>query len=240
MRFRQTVRKQEVGYHIDRHILSNRLTRDGQTIASPVIDAMVDVKLIYHIDVKGKVTSIEGYDGIRKNLRSKFPPQLVQNIGTLFNDESLRRNNLAEWEYRVGQLSGRTIHIGEAWISQESILLPGGGHIVSHTATLFAGWKACPDGHCLQILFFYDNDPVQLHKRVNQISAAALKQSSQPAVGVPVGSLKGEGERLVNPKTLRTVSEKTTRVLEVRIPGKDNTTHSSKIVEINEYTVNPK
>ena len=91
MHFRQTVQKQAVGYRIDRHILSNRLTRDGQTIASPMIDAMVDVKLTYHIDVKGKATSIEGYDGILKNLRSKLPPQLVKNIGILF--KGLNRAN---------------------------------------------------------------------------------------------------------------------------------------------------
>ena len=237
-RFRWTAHKKESGYSVERDIHSNSLTRDGYTVASPMIDAMAGVNLTYSIDAEGKVTGIEGYDGILENLKSKFPPQLMQTFGPLFNAESLRKGDLAEWKGRIEQFAGRTVRIGEAWTSKENVPLPGGGRVEAHTATLFAGWKECPEGPCLQIRFFYDSDPAELFKRVNEAAEGALKEPPAASPASTKGSISGEGERLVNPKTLRIASEKTTRTLNAEVPTQGTAT-AVKVMETNEYTVDP-
>ena len=239
-RFRWTAHKGETGYRVERHILSNSLKRDGHTVASPMIDAMAGVELIYSIDAEGKASGIEGYDGILENLKSKFPPQLMQSFGPLFSSESLRKGDLAEWKDRVEQFAGRTVRIGEAWTSQETVPLPGGGRIQAHSATLFAGWTECPGGPCVRIRFFYDSDPTKLVERVNQVADGALKEPPAASPDSSKASLKGEGERLVNPRILRIASEKTTRTLYAEVPARGGTASGSvKVVETNEYIVNP-
>ena len=126
-RYRWTAHETESGYRVERDILSNSLSRDGHNIASPMIAAMAGVKLVYTIDSEGKATGITGYNGILENLKSKFPPQLMQSFGPLFNAESLRKGDLAEWQNRVEKFAGRTVKIGEAWTSKENVPLPGGG-----------------------------------------------------------------------------------------------------------------
>ena len=236
-RFRWTAHKKESGYSVERDILSNSLTRDGYTVASPMIDAMAGVNLTYSIDAEGKVTGIEGYDGILENLKSTFPPQLMQTFGPLFNAESLRKRDLAEWNDRVERFAGRTVRIGEAWTSKENVPLPGGGRVEVHTATLFAGLEECSGGPCLQVRFFYDSDAAKLVERVNQVAKGALKEPPAAPAASSNGSISGQGERLVNPKTLRIASEKTTRTLNAEIPTQGTATGSVKVVETNEYTV---
>ena len=238
MGFRWTAHLKGTGYRIERHVLSNRLFSDGQIVASPMIDAMVGVRLIYHIDAVGKAIAIKGYSKILENLKSKLPPQLIQNFGALFREDSLRNENLAEWHRRVGQFAGRTVYIGKSWTSEEKIKLPGGDHIVSYNAIVFTGWKACREEPCMQIHFFSDSNPVKLYERVNQAYPATLKQFSQAPRRMSNFSLKGEGESIVNPRTLRTDSEKHTRTITRVLEGGPGT-GSLKVLEFNEYTTEP-
>ena len=234
--FRWTAHKSESGYRVERHILSNSLKRDGHTVASPMIDAMSGVKLTYSIDTDGKVTEIAGYDGILENLKSKFPPQLMQSFGPLFNAGSLRNSDVAEWRDRVERFAGRTVLIGEAWTAKENVPLSGGGSLVVHSATLFAGWTECPGGPCLRIRFFFDSDAAKLAERVNQVAEGALGPAAEYS-DASKGSLSGEGERLVNPRTLRIASGKTTRTLNAELPARGTAGGPIKVVETNEYIV---
>lgn len=238
MDFRWMAHREGTGYRIEHHVLSNRLFSNGQIVASPTIDAMVGIKLNYHIDAVGKAIKVEGYDKILENLKSKLPPQLIQNLGALFREDSLRNENLTEWHRRVGQFAGRTVHIGESWTSKEEIKLPSGDHIVSYNATVFTGWKVCREGPCMQIHFFSDSNPVNLHTRVNQAHPATLKQFKQAPRRMSNFSLKGEGESIVNPETLRTDSEKHTRTITRVLDGGPGT-GPLKFLEFNEYTTEP-
>lgn len=235
--FRWTAHKSESGYRVERHILSNSIKRDGHTVASPMIDAMSDVELTYSINEEGKATAIAGYDGILENLKSKFPPQLMQSFGPLFNAESLRKSDMAEWKDRVEQFAGRTVRIGEAWTKQENVPLPAGGSLITHTATLFTGWTECPDSPCLRLQFFIDSDQAKLARRVNQVAEGALKAPDAASSNSSKASLTGDGERLVNPRTLRIASEKTTRTLTAEMPPSSAANGSIKVVETNEYIV---
>ena len=235
MDFRWTAHLKGKKYHIERHILSNRLFSDGQIVASPMLDAMVGVTLTYYIDAVGKAIEIKGYNKILANLNSKFPPQLIQNLGDL---EPLRNENLAEWHRRVGQFVGRTVHIGESWTSKDKVKLPDGDHIVSYNATVFAGWKVCREEPCMQIHFFADSDPVNLYTRVNQAHPATLKRFNHAPRRMSNFSFEGEGESIVNPRTLRTDSEKHTRTITRVLNGGSNA-GPLRVLEFNEYTTEP-
>ena len=240
MRFRWTVNRKESGYRVERHIISNWITHNGQIIASPMIEAMEGVTLRYNIDDRGRISDIEGYDRIFDNLKSSLPPQFMQNIGNLFSSKSLRKKNFSEWNHRIGKFSGRTVHIGEVWISREQMLIPGGRHIFAYTASVSSGWQKCSTGNCLKILFFYDSDPVKLHQRISGISTIDPSQFVTPTTDTPIASLSGEGERLVNPTTLLAALEKSTRVLESHSSrGNDKAATSFRIIESTEYTVDP-
>ena len=84
-----------------------------------------------------------------------------------------------------------------------------------------------------QLFSKFLSDPSDATSPAAPIFGAASSDSSK-------ASLKGEGERLVNPRILRIASEKTTRTLYAEVPAREGTASGSvKIVETNEYIVNP-
>ena len=236
---RTTATKSEDGYSIISETLVASLRRDEYNIASPMLAAMKGLKLTCTINSEGKLESIEGYRGILENLKTKFPPVLMQTIGPLFNEQSLRQQDKAEWHDRIGQFVGKTVEIGEAWIAKEDYPLPTGGSTPLHKATIFERWVDCAGSRCLQLRYIYHTDPAQLAKLANQVSEGAMElpPEAEQAPPKPPADITGGGTRVIDPATMKIYSEKVTRTLQMKskTPGQDDA--PIKVVETREYIV---
>ena len=236
---RTTATKSEDGYSIISETLAASLRRDEYNIASPMLAAMKGLKLTYTINNEGKLESIEGYGGLLENLKTKFPPVLMQTIGPLFNEQSLRQQDKAEWHDRIGQFVGKTVEIGEAWTAKEDYPLPTGGSTPLHKATIFERWVDCAGSRCLQLRYIYHTDPTELARLANQVSEGAMElpPEAEQAPPRPPADITGGGTRVIDPATMKIYSEKITRTLQMesKAPGQDGA--PLKVVETREYIV---
>ena len=236
---RTKVQKSEDGYSIVSETLDTSLRRDEHDIASPMLEAMKGVKLTYTIDNRGKLESVEGYRGVLENLKTKFPPVLMQTIGPLFNAQALREQDKAEWHDRVGQFLGKTVEIGKAWTAKENYPLPAGGRTPLHKATIFERWVDCGGSRCIQIRYIYHTDPSELAKLANQVSEGAMDVPPEPeqAPPKPPADISGGGTRVIDPATMKTYSEKITRTLQMESKTPGQGLVPIKVVETREYIV---
>ncbi len=236
---RTSATKSGDGYSIISETLATSLHRDEYNIASPMLAAMEGLKLTYTINNEGKLESIEGYHGLLENLKTKFPPALMQTIGPLFNPRSLREQDKAEWHERIGQFVGKTVEIGKAWVTKEDYPLPTGGTTPLHKATLFERWVDCAGGRCLQLRYIYHTDLTELAKLANQVSEGAMEfpPEAEQAPPEPPADITGGGTRVIDPATMKIYSEKITRTLRMKskTPGQGGA--PIKIVETREYIV---
>ena len=182
---RTTAAKSGEGYSIVSETLESSLRRDEHNIASPMLAAMTGLKLTYTISSEGKLESIEGYHGVLENLETKFPPVLMQTIGPLFNEQSLRGQDQAEWHDRIGQFVGKTAEVGKAWTATENYPLPTGGRVLLHKATIFERWVDRGGSRCLQLRFIYHTDPVELAKLANQVTKGTMEIPPDPEPAPP-------------------------------------------------------
>ena len=203
-----------------------------------MLEAMKGLKLTYTINSEGKLESIEGYRGILENLKTKFPPVLMQTFGPLFNEQSLRQQDKAEWHERIGQFVGKTVEIGKAWTTKENYPLPTGGRTPLHKATIFERWVDCAGGRCLQLRYIYHTDPTELARLVNQVSEGAMELPSETAQPPETPAvITGGGTRVIDPATMKIYSEKITRTLQMESKAPGQGVVSIKVVETREYIV---
>jgi len=227
------------GYVIVSETLESSLHRNEHNIASPMLAAMKGLKLTYTIGAEGKLESIEGYRGVLENLKTKFPPALMQAIGPLFNEQSLRDQDQAEWHDRIGQFVGKTVEVGKAWTAKQDYPLPTGGRMTLHKATLFERWVDCAENRCLQLRFIYHTDPGELAKLVNQVSAGAMELplEAEQAPPIPPADITGAGKRVIDPATMKIYSEKIVRTLQMESKKPGQGVVPIKVVETSEYIV---
>ncbi len=236
---RTTATKSGDGYSIISETLATSLRRDEHNIASPMLEAMKGLKLTYTINSEGKLESIEGYRGILENLKTKFPPVLMQTFGPLFNEQSLRQQDKAEWHERIGQFVGKTVEIGKAWTAEESYPLPTGGRTPLHKATIFERWVDCAGSRCLQFRYIYHTDPAELAKLANQVSEGAMEipPKAGQAPPKPPAVITGGGKRVIDPATMKIHFEKITRTLQMESKTPGQSAVPIKVVETREYIV---
>ena len=204
-------------YRIKATTTETRIERDGQAILSPMLTANIGVELIYEFDSDGKLTTIRGYEGILEQLKKMLPAPFVAQMTPLFNSEGLRKRDIATWNARGGHLLGKEVKIGDVETKTEPFALPTGGTVQTNVETTFAGWVDCgpgPEGvagRCVRIEYKYSTD-----------EGAKAK-------------LTGEGEKIIDPATLRVYSESSVKRLsgELEVPNKGK--QQVSLVETQEY-----
>ena len=236
---RTAAAKSDGGYVIVSETLTSTLSRNEHDIASPMLEAMKGLKLTYTISGEGQLESIEGYRGVLENLKTKFPPVLMQTIGPLFNEQSLREQDKAEWQDRIGQFVGKTAEVGKAWTETEQYPLPTRGRIELHKATIFERWVDCAESRCLQLRYIYHTDSAELAKLANQVAKGAMQLPPDPEQAPPKlpADITGEGTRVIDPATMKIYSEKITRTLQMKSKTPDQGVPPIKVVETREYIV---
>jgi len=197
-------------YRIKATTTETRIERDGQPILSPMLTANIGVELIYEFDADGKLTTIRGYEGILEQLKKMLPAPFVAQMTPLFNSDGLRKRDIATWNGRGGQLLGKEVKIGDVETKTEPFALPTRGTVQTNVEATYAGWVDCEQSRCVRIVYKYSTDDAE-------------------------AKVTGEGEKIVDPATLRVYSESSEKRLsgELEVPSKGK--QQVTLVETQDY-----
>jgi len=217
---RATARRREGGWTIEQTIVSMAATRNGEAVPDPVMRLMEGLTVTLALDPAGHLEGIRGFGALAERARAAFPPEVVEAMGPVLAEDALVRRETSEWAGRIGDFAGKTVRIGDAWKSKAEFPLPDGRAIAYEVRTTFAGLVPCEGRTCVRIVFAYGGD-------------------------TPKGGLGvvGEGERLVEPDTMRVHSETVGRTIltDVEAPGSGrvHATRTERRTSTFTYGVNP-
>lgn len=210
--------KKPQGYILTGTPLSMTLERNGQAVENPLLDVLSQTVITYRIDPQGNLVAVQGYGEFQDRLFKTLPPQAVQALSKVVNEEAMVAREKAEWAGRIGDFSGNTLELGSSWTSASPFDLPSGEQIRFYTRTDVVGKERCGARDCVRIRFRYDTDASALgavaQKMVREVAAAAgAPRDSTEAVKVGRMGLSGGGERLVDPATLLVHAETLERTI---------------------------
>jgi len=212
-----TIKKTADGYRMVGESVSHTMTRDGNKTENPVMEMLKDIPITTNIDKNGHAVSVMGYDKFIEKMNESLPPEAVEQLAPMFNEESMSRNVMSEWNGRIGNLVGRSCKVGETWTAIDEIEMPGRGPMMFYTAFKITE-KVNIKGHdCVKVEFAYNSDPASLtefiEKTVGEIVDEAGGEVQVP--DVTMGSITGKGERTIDPATMLIYSEKMTRTIKM-------------------------
>ena len=116
-------------------IASQSLTRDDNVIVSPVHAALGGLELTYHLDAKGKLLQIEGYEGLGAAMAAKLPDKLASTLVKLVNSNTLLQQDTASYQEVYGPFTGGSVTPVANEVSAASHALAGGGSVPLYTVT---------------------------------------------------------------------------------------------------------
>ncbi|MHA2065811.1 MAG: hypothetical protein ACXABY_15675 [Candidatus Thorarchaeota archaeon] len=232
------IQKVQDGYTVTATTISARMYRDGQEIANPILSLLQDIVVTYEVDQNGNITSVRGYDRLAEIMKESLPPQVVEQLTPILNEETLVNKDIMEWNGRITNFVGSTVEIGDVFVGTEQIELPMGGAATYYSVTEIAKTSKCNDHDCVDIAFHYNSNPDELAKSLGDIISNiydALEISEDDFKPSNI-SIVGSGRRTVDPNTMLTYSEKIERTMEMDldIPGQGKV--PTKQIEIREST----
>lgn len=187
--------------------ISMTMTRDGQAVQNPVLEAMLGSVITYRLDAQGNIVAIRGFGEVQERLLKALPPEAAQAVAKLVNEEAMVAKERAEWAGRIGDFAGQSFELGSSWTSEAPFALPTGEEIQFYTRTEIAEKARCGDKDCVRIRFRYDTDASALGAKVGQSMNEISKEAGGPEVQIKKMTITGGGERLIDPATMLIHSE---------------------------------
>ena len=218
------IHKTAEGYEVTEAPISVELTRDGETVQDPLASLLQGITVISHVDEKGQLVRVEGFKGVAKKLAAIIGPEKSAMLDTLLGEEALLRRERAEWTGRYGDLAGLSVKWNETIDRQTPFTLPNGDTVEFHSLTSFHGPEDCPAGSCVWVITVFHSDRSALAgmlERVRQDQTDVRQGKLDGIYSDLVADLAGVSVRLVDPKTLRLYSERTSRRVSNGVQGPD-------------------
>ena len=119
-------------------IESQSLTRNGETIASPMHAALSGLELTYHLDANGKLLEIAGYDELSKSVASNLPDKLSETLLKLVNHDTLLYQDKASYEEVYGPFTDGSVTPVVNAVSAAIHALPYEGSVVLYAVSTIA------------------------------------------------------------------------------------------------------
>jgi hypothetical protein len=214
-----TISRTADGYRMTGNSVSHTMIRDGNKTENPVMALLKDVPITTNMDKNGRAVSVTGYDKFIEKMNENLPPEAVKQMAPMFNEESMSKNVMTEWNGRIGNLVGRSCLVGETWIVSDEIEMPGRSPMIFYTALKITENVNIKGHDCVKVEFEYNSDPAGLAefsgKTVGEIEVeSGVESVTQDAT---MGSVTGKGERVIDPATMLVYSEKMTRTLKMEM-----------------------
>ena len=114
-------------------INSQSLTRNGDIVASPMHAALSGLVLTYHLDAKGKLLEIAGYEKLGDAVAAALPDKLAGTLLKLVNPDTLLHQDNANYDEVYGPFTTGSITPVANAVSATIQALPYEGSVVLYT-----------------------------------------------------------------------------------------------------------
>jgi hypothetical protein len=214
-------RKRADGYVVGATLLSSETMHDGRITLDAAYEALRDVPISYRVRGDGTLEGIDGLAGLAQKASATASPESAQALAETLREDVLVEHETAEWNERIGELSGRTVSIGESIDGEESFTLPSGEPIALRTRTTFRRFERCGRTRCVRI------------ERQFGSNEDALAGKVGPAEATP--RVSGSLRRLTDPQTMLVYAEDLSRSVEAEVKGPDDSLVRVSIRETRRY-----
>jgi len=214
-----------------------KVTKNGQRVDNPILNLPLNRKITYRINENGEIKSIEGYESLIKDLKESIPSEF-QNalIQKLFNPEAMINREIEEWYGRVGGFVGQKVSEGDRWYSESEFALPTGGTIKYFIVTEFSKIWTEGSKKLVKINYINDTDAGAMKQLFEDMSKSLSKDYQIPLIQTDKPSMSAGGERIIDANTMLFQSERSWRVMTMKltVPGQDEV--FSTVKETREYS----
>jgi len=227
------------GFVINTEPASFDITRDGKTVKDPIVDVLQATKVTYHVDAEGKLKQIDGYKGVLDAASKVAPKALRDTLKMLMSEEALTVRETAQWNSRIGDLTGQKGRKNAVWLGDGVWPLPDGTMAHYYIITMFSGFVDRDGRKLAKLDLLFEIDQNKIRQRVNDLARDVVEGIPTPKAlaKVPGFVITGKGERLIDPATMLTYSEKAQRdVTWMMKMGKDGDV-KVLVLETKEYKV---
>lgn len=206
--------KTREGYRLTTTVLEASATRNGKPVPDALRDGMKGLAITYEVDQSGQLLAVRGYDRVITRVRELFP-EAAPALASVLDEQTLINRERGDWQGRVGAFAGQTVEIGDAAVGTSEFPLPGGGSVIFYSAVTCVERLRYAGHDCVKIRFSYDSDPADLGKAVGKTLSEIARAAHRPDLKIEPGAatIKGSGERIVDPATLLPYAETIERTI---------------------------
>jgi hypothetical protein len=185
------------------------ITRNGKKLPHPFLEDVLKSALVYGIDNNGFFHNVSGFEVVVERLRRSLPVMVRDAIAVQFSEDFLRKREADDWRGRYEVLIGRNSSVGESWVDSGFYELPDGSMAEFLVNYLVAENVSCFSGDCVKVVFDY--------------SMGGLINRSD-------FDIKGDGFRVIDPRTMLIYYEQINRIMNVSVHGEN-----FSIIEMRRY-----
>jgi hypothetical protein len=204
-----TISETEIGYNMKHEVEDIVLLENGAPIYSPLTTIMKRMSFTYVLDKNGYLIDVDGIDSFLEDLNALLPPEIIPQLASIFNKESLLIQERSEYENRYEKYLGKKVKTKDVWSEEMPFELSGMNPLLYYVITTFKKGTESK----LEINYTYVTDPADL---------TALPELIQDSLNetFPNGerltfeggmNITGEGKIQLNPSTMKISKENVTR-----------------------------
>ncbi len=232
------IRRVDEGFLATVTPISLKFSRNGEARSDIVSDVLKDVVVTYRIGADGRLTKIEGYQGLVDNVQKSAPPEDFTAVTQALSEQALVARDTAEWNGRTGDYAGASVTVGETIASEAPFALPNGETITIHNVVSFPRREPCPAGSCLRVVVQYASDAKALTELESDVSSDLSKLiEAKPRPPRPSESrISGEASWLIDPQTMLLYAQTVSRTIGMTIQMPDHGPIPTTIKEERRYS----
>ena len=143
-----------------------------------------------------------------------------------------------EYNSRTGSLIGLKADIGDAFLSESRFSTGVGNETIFYTATMLAEKLKFDGKDCIKLVYNYNSDLDSLKESVGKTVNTLVETVADSEMEAELHNIEitGNGERIIDPSTLLSYSEQSTKTIKMEISFAGMETIESTVVEAREYT----
>lgn len=217
-KYRTTAKHTDTGFELTETLISATKRTDGEEDdPDSFTQVFLDVDITVEADAAGKLLAIRGLKKLEENAKNTFNDDEYELYKSIFTEKSMTQSITDEWNEQYGALVGRTVKTGDTWTVKGKQPLPQNGFAATTSVTTVAGFKTYNGKRCVRLAYEESIDLKALSKALTASFRSLPRPDGMKPPVVTATRYVKKGERLVDPKTMETLFEKSTEVRESTI-----------------------
>ncbi len=214
-KIRAVTKRTETGFLMTETMISaTKRTDDGDDEVDSFTRVFLEVPITVETDATGKLRDVRGLKKLDENAKEIFEDEEYTLYKSIFTEKAMTQVITDEWAKRYGALIGRTVKAGDTWTQKGKLPLPDNHSAATTTVTTVTGFRTFNGKRCVRLAYEESIDLKALSKALTASFKSLPRPDGMKAPVVNATRYVSKGERLVDPKTMETLYEKSTEVRE--------------------------